>query len=173
YNHLARASARVGDVVRRGQRIALSGYSGIDALVAFPWSVPHVHFNVWLDGEYVDPFAADGETSLWNGGNDPRPDRHGASADGFTDWNARAVDDAIAVCKDAEVRRELESEEDLARRAMNLLFHRNYYPTRFEAAPRVYDEAHARAPWLDLPFAADDFAGTTFPRGRKPCSRSE
>lgn len=45
-NHLARALVRVGDEVERGQPIGLSGYSGIDGFVAFPWSVPHVHFNV-------------------------------------------------------------------------------------------------------------------------------
>jgi murein DD-endopeptidase len=56
-NHLGRALVRDGDLVRRGQPIALSGASGIDMFLMFPWNVPHVHFNVWLNGEPVDPFA--------------------------------------------------------------------------------------------------------------------
>ena len=47
--------------------------NGIDGLTTFPFGAPHVHFNVWLDGEYVDPFAAPGETSLWRAGNWPVP----------------------------------------------------------------------------------------------------
>src|SRR6185369_4667667 len=83
-NHLARALVREGQTVRRGEPIALSGYSGIDSLIAFPFSAPHLHFNVWLDGAYVDPFAVEetptpppqapalpGETPLWKDGNDP------------------------------------------------------------------------------------------------------
>ena len=165
YNHLARALVQVGEVVQRGDRIALSGYSGIDALVAFPWSVPHVHFNVWLDGANVDPFAEPGEDSLWLGGNEPRPDeqRPGARPARFTDWNVAAVDAAIADCQDATIRGELEREPDLACRAMNVLFQRNYFPTRFVHKPPIYDERHARSPWLDLPFASDEFVGIVFP----------
>lgn len=162
-NHLARALVDVGDVVDRGQPIALSGYSGIDGLLAFPWSVPHVHFNVWLDGEYVDPFARAGEASIWLGGNDPRP----ANADHDTAWAAsrwdeRAVEAAIAGCKDAATRDELRAERDVGRRAMNVLFARNYYPTRFDARPPLYDVRHDRAPWLTLPFRSEDFDGVAF-----------
>ena len=57
----ARALVRPGDRVGRGETIAISGYSGLDGVVTFPWGTPHVHFNVWLDGLYVDPFAAPGE----------------------------------------------------------------------------------------------------------------
>lgn len=162
-NHLARPLVRVGDVVARGQPIALSGYSGIDAVVAFPWSVPHVHFNVWLDGEYVDPFATDGETSLWIGG-EPRPAERPeeATAASFTAWDERAVAAAIDACTDAASRDALRREPDLARRAMDALFSRNYYPTRFSAKPPLYAEPHARAPRLTLPFRGEDFVGVTF-----------
>ncbi len=158
-NHLARALVQVGDVVRRGQPIALSGYSGIDGLIAFPWSVPHVHFNVWLDGDYVDPFAAPGETPIWRDGNDPRP--HLGDDEPFepTPWDARAVDEAIAACSDDAVRRELEAERELDRRAMNVLFQRNYYPTRFAARPALYAETHPREPRLSLPLRGEDYGG--------------
>ncbi|MBX3191769.1 MAG: M23 family metallopeptidase [Labilithrix sp.] len=137
-NHLARALVRVGDVVARGEPIALSGYSGIDALVAFPWSVPHVHFNVWLDGRYEDPFAASGETSLWIDGDDPRP------PDGTSDaaWDGPDLDEA----------------------SMDRLFLENYYPTRFPSREPLYREVHAREPRLTLPFRPDDFVGIMFPR---------
>jgi murein DD-endopeptidase len=164
---LARPLVLVGDVVSRGEPLALSGYSGIDALVAFPWSVPHVHFNVWLDGDYVDPFAVAGETSLWTHGNEPRGvngDEHDAapSADAETAWDERQVEDAIASCTDPEARVDLRSEPDLAQRAMNVLFMRNYYPTRFEGRAPLYRERHAREPWLTLPFRAADFDGIAF-----------
>lgn len=163
-NHLARALVAPGDRVERGQPIALSGYSGLDGLVAFPWSVPHVHFNVWLDGAYVDPFAAPGETSLWLSGNEPTPPKPEDPQDGETEtaWDERRVAEAIDACKDAGVREALRGERDLARRAMDVLFMRNYYPTRFSARPPLYADAHARAPWLSLPFRAEDFVGVAY-----------
>ena len=82
-----------------------------------------MHFNVWLDGEYVDPFAMEGETSLWLDGNDPKPGR-AATPRGpvTTEWNETAVGDAIAFCTDTAVREELRREPDLGRRAMNVIF---------------------------------------------------
>jgi murein DD-endopeptidase len=170
-NHLARALVEVGQVVARGQPIALSGYSGIDAVVAFPWSVPHVHFNVWLDGEYVDPFAAGGEPPLWLHGNQPRP----AAADldeppvTPTAWDPAAIAAAIDLCADLAIRQALQQEPDLGRRAMDLLFLRNYFPTRFAGRPPVYPESHPRQPWLTLPFRAADVVGVTF---AAPCRES-
>jgi len=161
-NHLARALVEVGQLVARGQPIALSGYSGIDAVVAFPWSVPHVHFNVWLDGEYVDPFAAGDEPALWLHGNQPRA----AAADldeqpvTPTAWNPATIAAAIELCTDLASRQALEHEPDLGRRAMDLLFLRNYYPTRFAGHPPLYPDSHPRQPWLTLPFR--DFVGVTF-----------
>ena len=162
-NHLARALVRVGDVVERGEPIALSGYSGLDGFVAFPWSVPHVHFNVWLDGEYVDPFAAPGETPLWRDGNDPMP-HDGSGSEPFepTRWDPRAVDATTAGCRDDSVRAELAAEPDEAVRAMNVLFQRNYYPTRFAVRPRLTAADHAREPRLTLPFRAEDYVGIAF-----------
>jgi murein DD-endopeptidase len=159
-NHLGRALCAVGQVVRRGEPIALSAYSGIDALVAFPWSAPHVHFNVWLDGEPVDPFAAPGETPLWRDGNDPRPSP-GLTAEPYepTAWDEEGVAAGLAACADPAVRAALEREPDLARRAMDLLFQRNVYPSRFTARPRVIRGPVTRAPRLSLPVRAEDFVG--------------
>lgn len=167
-NHLARALVRVGDRVRRGQVIALSGYSGLDGLVTFPWGIPHVHFNTWLDGAYVDPFAPPGETALWRAGNWPAPFR-GDDAEAAqepctpTDWDDDAMARALAACRSPASRAEVSSFDDRGERAMALLFHMNYYPTRFAERPCLYRERHPRRPRLDLPFHRDDYDGVAFP----------
>lgn len=160
-NHLGRALVELGQTLRRGEPIALSGYSGIDAIVSFPWSAPHVHFNVWLDGETADPFAAPGETPLWREGNDPRPARADEDDAPFTptEWDEAGVAAAIAACTQPAVRDELLAEPSLERRAMNLIFHRNYFPLRFTERPRVIRGEVAREPRLSLPLRPEDFEG--------------
>jgi len=160
-NHLARALVEPGQLVGRGQPIALSGYSGVDAVTAFPWSAPHVHFNVWLDGAYVDPFAVDDEPSLWRQHNDPVPHRGEGEEEPFwpTDWDGDLVQRAIEACRDARLRDELSAVDEVARRAMDTLFYMNYFPTRFTERPSLYPERHGRRPLLDLPFLAADFDG--------------
>ena len=159
-NHLARALVKVGDRVVRGQPIARSGYSGIDGFLAFPWSPPHVHFNVWLDGDCVDPFAVPGETPIWREGNEPKPP-NGEETEPFrpSAFAERALDEAVAFCKDPTRRAALRAELDLPVRAMNLMFERNYYPTRFDGRPPIYAERHERTPRLSLPFRREDFDG--------------
>ncbi len=166
-NHLARALVRVGDRVDRGDAIALSGYSGIDGLVTFPFGAPHVHFNVWLDGEYVDPFAPDGVTSMWRVRNAPEPHRAGERGEGeptpITEWDSSSVARGIDACAHTPARDEMAAIPDLAERAMALLMQCNYYPTRFRERPALYSTQHPRTPRLDLPFRAADFDGIWFP----------
>lgn len=171
-NHLGRALVRPGERVRRGQVIALSGYSGIDGLVTFPWGIPHVHFNTWLDGEYVDPFAAPGETPLWRTGNWPTPAQDAADDEAWTPtaWDPAGVAAGLAACRSDASRADIESFADPAERALALLFHANYYPTRFAARPCLYREPHARRPRLDLPFLAEDYDGVAFPGVPGPTS---
>ena len=71
--HLARPLVEEGQVLTRGQPIALSGYSGLDALLTFPWGTPHIHFNVWLNAEPIDPFPYEGHVSMWRAGDRPLP----------------------------------------------------------------------------------------------------
>jgi murein DD-endopeptidase MepM/ murein hydrolase activator NlpD len=162
-NHLARSLVRVGDVVARGQPIALSGYSGLDGLSTFPIGAPHIHFNVWLDGEYVDPFAVPGEASIWRDGNEPRPSE-GLLAERFepTKWDPKGVSDAIDACTSAASRDEIAGFQDFDERAAAVLFHRNYYPTRFSARPPLAEGGHARTPRLTLPLSPDDYVGVAF-----------
>ncbi|MDP3276054.1 MAG: M23 family metallopeptidase [Deltaproteobacteria bacterium] len=164
-NHLGRALVSVGDLVRRGQPIALSGYSGIDGLITFPWGAPHVHFNVWLDGEYVDPFARPGETSLWRNGNWPRPHPSPETMDDFepTSWDHGELARALRTCLSEPARSEILSFDRDFERACALLFHRNYYPTRFSERTHLYPAQHSRVSWLDLPFSALDYDGICFP----------
>ncbi len=169
-NHLARPLVREGDRVRRGEVIALSGYSGIDGVVTFPWGAPHVHFNVWLDGEYVDPFALPGETSMWRAGNWPVPD-DGSLVDETvtpTAWDEAAIDRGARACVHPGSRAEIDAAPTLDARAMALLFQMNYFPSRFTERPRVYLDRHPRAPRLDLPFRREDFDGVWFPHGVEP-----
>jgi murein DD-endopeptidase len=164
-NHLGRALVREGDVVRRGQPIALSGASGIDMVLLFPWNVPHVHFNVWLNGEPVDPFATPGEVSLWRRANDPAP-YDGAPDDDApspTAWDEAAVDAAIAGCDVPAVCDVLRDTTPLDVRAMAVLFQQIYYPTRFGTRRNPYATRFPREPRLDLPFTAAEFAGIAFP----------
>lgn len=160
--HLGRALVAEGDVFKRAQPMALSGYSGIDGLATFPWGVPHVHFNTWLDGEPVDPFARSGEVSLWNG-DAPRPhvgECHEAQRDSA--YDEAQVDAAIASCKTPHVRRSLRAIESLGARAARVIIEMNYYPTRFPGRVHVYAQEHARSPRIDLPFPAALFDGVTF-----------
>lgn len=160
--HLGRSLVKEGEEVELGQVIALSGYSGIDALVAFPWSPPHVHFNVWLNGVPVDPFAKPEEESIWVHRNDPRPalpgDRDAYSADG---WNKEALEEIIQSCVDPVLRHELMNIDGLEERACHTIFKRNYFPTRFESSRSPYLDEFQRKPRLYLPFHRDEYDGVT------------
>ena len=176
YNHLSRALVAVGDEVTRAQPIALSGASGIDSTLMFPWVAPHVHFNVWLDGAAVDPFAAPGETSLWRGGNGPLPSSGPDERDRGRpeSHDAAAIDAVLAVCRDPRFVESARQVCDTDERAMHVLVETVTYPTRFsvpEAGRLLYAEsgepsasgAHVRRPRLDLPFQAQSFSGISFP----------
>jgi murein DD-endopeptidase MepM/ murein hydrolase activator NlpD len=165
-NHLAKSLVNPGDVVGRGEVVALSGYSGLDGLSGFPWVSPHVHYNVWLNGAAVDPFAMPHETSLWRRGNWPAPFDGTSVAEKFTptEWDADLVEAAIAECLSEGSVRELRSYDSLAERAMAVLMHQIYYPTRFRSRPNIYSAVHERTPRLDLPLHRDEFDGVIYKR---------
>lgn len=171
YNHLARALVQVGDVVTRGQRLALSGYSGLDALTSFLAVAPHLHFNVYLGGVQVDPFAAPGETSLWLGGeNLPVPATGETHRDDAapTTFDGDAIALLESLLQDDERRARLQSITDLEQRAWALVIEACTYPTRFarsEAAGVLFDDGAsltARAPRLTLPLRGEDFERVAF-----------
>ena len=65
YGHLSRLAVRVGDEVRQGQGIGLSGNTGRS-------TGPHLHFETWTGGKPVDPLSHMGGLP--------------ASADGGSGW---------------------------------------------------------------------------------------
>lgn len=168
YNHLARPLVEPGRFVRRGERIAISGYSGLDAVVGFPWVPPHVHFNCWLDTRYVDPFSPDDAVpSLWRRRNDPAPATEAELGDDAcepTAWDEAAIGAATAACRHDEARREIEQAPTLEQRAGAAMMQLCYFPTRFDRARlgadfTLYRERFAREPRLDLPFSYRDYDG--------------
>ena len=162
YAHLARNLVTQGQVVGRGQPIAISGYSGLDGLVTFPWGVPHVHFNVWLDSVPVDPFARSSEPSLWRGGAAPVPAPEAEPGRTLSPsvYSEDRVAEVIASCKTASVREQLRAIDPLSLRAARTMIEMNYYPTRFTCRVYLHEVEHPRAPRLDLPFSAQEFDGT-------------
>jgi len=173
YNHLSRPLVAPGQRVRRGERIALSGYSGLDALAGFPWAPPHVHFNVWLNGAYVDPFTPvdRDDPSMWRLHNDPVP-ATGADLDDdggrFTDWDPELLARAIAACRHAGAADEMRACASPGEQAGAVLMQMLYFPTRFDRDAlggdfSVYPTRFPRRPRLDLPFSHRDYDGVMFP----------
>lgn len=171
-NHLARALVQVGDVVTRGQPVAISGYSGLDALVSFPFVAPHVHYNVCLGGRLVDPFATrDGEAgapALWRQlPLAPWTGEAVASDADFapTRFAPERVAALLADVKDDARREALARVEDPDVRAWELVIESFTYPLRFAsgvtAGVALFDAPPRRAV-LDLPIAASHVDGAVF-----------
>ncbi len=164
--HLARALVREGDQVRRGQRVAITGYSGLDSLVSFPWGIPHIHFNVWLDGQPVDPFARTSrpdEVSLFVGGApSPIPPHVDAEEPRDSEYDPARLEAILDRCITGSVRSRLTQIDLVARRGGQLVFEMNYYPTRFRDRGSPLREVHPRRERLHLPFSAELFDGVVY-----------
>lgn len=167
--HLARTLVQVGDEVAPGQVVALSGASGINFVAAAFMDPPHLHFGTWLNGVAVDPFAVEGETSLWDQPNAPTPMVLVAGASlGDHSWRDPAayddvmVADQIAACIDPVMQAKLRAVPDAAVRACHVIFYRNYFPTRFRTTVPVSRIEHPRTPRLALPFLREDYDSLRF-----------
>lgn len=167
YNHLSRVLVRVGDEVRRGEVFALSGASGLELFALFPWIVPHIHFNVWLNGEYVDPFARVGvdELPLWMGGTHPMPFVGEGSMEEYkpTRWVPEMVQEAIQTCLSPSVKQRLLAIKEPDAQAVATLLQVNYYPGRWKQKPRLYAETFPRSQYLHLPLRPQDYVGICYP----------
>jgi len=166
-NHLAKVLVELGQDVRRGQVVALSGYSGLDAVVGFPWVAPHVHYNVWHGGIAVDPYAAtEDEPSLWRRRNDPVPLQPEEIVDDppwTSSFSSVGVARCLRACRDGAVEQLVTGLSNVERQGAELLLETITYPTRFstpEAGRLLFDDVPPRRPCLDLPLHADDFDGT-------------
>jgi len=164
YAHLARSLVKEGDIVGRGDVIALSGYSGLDGFITFPFGVPHVHFNVWLNCEPIDPYPRRGtnDISLWRAGEQPACYDGEPVEETFEEsqYNEELVNEAIECCKTAKVREHLHSLGTTLQKATQTIIQMNYYPTRFPKRVNIYGEEFPRSPRLDLPFSREDFDGS-------------
>lgn len=163
YAHLARTLVSEGDVLSRGQKIALSGYSGIDGFLTFPFGIPHIHFNVWLNGEPVDPFGYSNSPSMWSSGELPSgaPFSKGENRT-ISVFNKSKVEEAISKCKTWRSRERLNGYKSLHEKGTYTVIEMNYYPTRFNERINVYDRYYERKPILDLPFRKKDFNKIVF-----------
>lgn len=162
YAHLAKSLVKLNDVLHRAQPIAVSGYSGLDGAVTFPFGVPHVHFNVWLNGEPVDPFAYNAQPSMWRNGELPAPATEAVENFSPSEYSEEGIALAIEACKTESVLKKLQAITDTEQRAVRTIIEMNYYPTRFTKRVNVYDKEYARTPRLDLPFLAKDFTRVIF-----------
>lgn len=163
YAHLARALVQEGDLLTRGQIIALSGYSGIDGMMTYPFGIPHVHFNVWLNGDPIDPFPIDDQVSLWLENNLPRnPMPSDDNSFKPSKFDEQKLESFIRTCKTRFVREELEKIPKVNQRAHRTIIASNYYPTRFPVRQHIYSQLYPRVPRLTLPFLAEDFNQVVF-----------
>jgi len=161
--HLARSLVVEGDLLVTGQPYALTGYSGLDGFATFPWGVPHIHFNIWLNGVPVDPFPRGKEPSLWIGGTPlPVPGNPPAGGREPTVYDPSAMDRAIAACKTPSVRTWLAGLEPPETKAAALISETNYYPTRFPVRGSVQARNYPRRESLYMPFSVRDFDGAVF-----------
>lgn len=161
--HLARSLVEVGQWVGRGETIALSGYSGLDALVTFPWGTPHIHFNVWLNTRPVDPFPHHGLPSMWRTTDDrPVPGEPTAEQAVASVLDLARLDAGIAACKTRRSREALRCIEVDWERAAALVAEMNYYPTRFDAPVSPFSGPCPREPVLDLPVSSLAVDGLVF-----------
>lgn len=162
--HLARALVKVGDFVKRGQPIAITGYSGLDGFITCPWGIPHVHYNTWHNSMPADPFGHGELQSLWRHGNSPKPTQ---SEDKIEDFSPSVINEdhlakVIEACKTQSVKDYLLSIEHVRYRAFETMMNMNYYPTRFPMKLNLYDQDYPREGVLDLPFNASEFDGVVF-----------
>ncbi|MBK6533135.1 MAG: M23 family metallopeptidase [Deltaproteobacteria bacterium] len=166
-NHLGRSMVAVGDRVARGQPIALSAYSGLDGPQHLPLRrAPRALQRLARRREYVDPFAAPGETPSWRAGNWPVPSRDAGAALPASDWDHPAIERAIEAAWAPELRAGLRALSDPDERAVAVLFQQNYYPTRFRELPRLYGAEHPGPRGSTCRFARRTSTGSGFPRRR-------
>jgi hypothetical protein len=163
YAHLARSLVNEGDILDRGHIIALSGYSGIDGMMTFPFGIPHIHFNVWHNSLPTDPFPFENHASLWRNGETPHPHNQ-ITENQFTPstYKEETVNYIIDNCKTEKVKIHLRGISCEQKKATLTMIEMNYYPTRFKTIENLYQREYERLPVLDLPFLLEDFDGVVF-----------
>jgi hypothetical protein len=164
YAHLARSLVTVGQDLKSGMPIAISGYSGLDSLITFPLGIPHIHFNTWSNGEPVDPFKLSNGSSLWKNSKaeviDINEERITCSE--LSIYDEVKLQEAIDSCITESTRDRINSIDDLYLRGAELIAEMNYYPTRFTKRINIYDKMYETKEVLNIPFSSVDFNGIVF-----------
>lgn len=165
YAHLGRILVPLGTLLGAGQPFALSGMSGINGLLGFPLESPHLHFNTWLNGMAIDPFAYDELPALWHGGNDPKPAGLAYPPPNSIEenWDLSTIEDAICSCRSSEIRTRIQAIHEPALRGAALVHDIHYYPTTFPSSFTLFRSQTPREPRLTLPISSSLIDGIAFP----------
>lgn len=164
YHHLSKVLVTLGQEVTRGEPIALSGYSGADGLLTFPFGIPHVHVNTLLNGVAVDPFAQTGEVSLWINHNHPIYFSSSAPAIPSlpeSQWDPKAIADALLACNSKTFVSHIKNLSNIQEQGVQLVAQQMTYPGRFSQIITPYASVAPRAPYLDFPFLPEEVSGFT------------
>ncbi len=164
-NHLGRALVKTGQRVARGEPIAISGYSGIDAVAGFPFTPPHIHFNVFLNGVHVDPFPRGEESSLWRSGDLPTPCPPGTFDEPAmepTDWDMDQIQAMASDLKRTDIVQELELCPTVEQMGTTLMYYMSIYPRLFPRKSSLMAKPYPRRPTLDLPLSHREYDGVCF-----------
>jgi hypothetical protein len=163
YFHLSRVFVKEGQMLARAELIGLSGTSGLDFVLSYPWNTPHLHFNVWVNGKQVDPFAREGEIPLFIDGNRPKPYKGPEDKEFIeSDWNYEAIGEGIENCLDEELKSKLLATDSIEIRAAKYVFSRSYQGYSFDCERKFYKKTYERKPLLTLPFAHTEFKGVYY-----------
>ena len=114
YTHCWKPLVSLGQEIKRGEPVALSGASGLDMTLFFPWIPAHIHFMIWKDGMPIDPFYVHGQkdrSGTWfdeRGTGMPGHDVEGVlSKEGipeFSTVNVEVIDALIPQCLEQRVK---------------------------------------------------------------------
>jgi murein DD-endopeptidase MepM/ murein hydrolase activator NlpD len=173
YTHCAKALVELGQQVRRGEAIAVSGSSGVDMTQFFPWVPPHVHFMAWSFGRPVDPYRASGEEDgpgSWRDRNQPLPSPlTDEPVPPLSPVDMAALGEAVDACRRSSFRVELEQALRLgppyAAALMEEMLHheRHAWPASFELyRVRPRKPKVASAVRLTMPLRPQDYSGSFF-----------
>lgn len=170
YTHCSKALVRIGQKVKRGERVALSGLAGAD-MTFFVFCAPaHVHFMTWRKGRPIDPFLAEGEADgpgTWIRRNTPEPfEGEAEPVPDLSLVDEKAVDNVVADCTDDRIRRELASLSGnyaaLAAVLEDALHHDDFaWPDGYRDT-RLRPELSQEEVRLSMPLSATTYRGAKF-----------
>jgi murein DD-endopeptidase MepM/ murein hydrolase activator NlpD len=178
YTHCARSLVDLGQQVRRGEPIAISGSSGVDMTQFFPWVPPHVHFMSWSFGRPIDPFVAKGEkraAGTWMERNEPKPSAiTDEEIPPLSPVDAAALHEAVDACMRPDFRAELAAAAEygpsfVAALIEEMLHHeRHAWPSSFELYRVRPSKSRAQTSvFITMPLTPDDYSGFYFADSRR------